>query len=254
MQLNINLEPVIIRGLLSSDELSQIYESIGSILGAKNITDYQSLMCLMEQLAAKDFSGYLLKIKACSRSIYIINILSIDKIKTLAQQFSILQPVEFSSPVLHVSSSILQPSSEGVSPHQDWPSTLGSLNSVIIWICLGGATPEGGGMTFYLSDNGPQILKGIVEENVVGLDLAQLERLKERYVYVNPGDAIAFGHFLPHSSRNQNTRLSVSFRIEDASDESWLARKYEYAQKLQIERKVFTENEAKQINDQLKKS
>lgn len=255
MKLNINKEPMVLSNLLSADELAKIYIAIGSIFGVDGIEDYDSLVEVMEVSAKSDFSDYLKKIRASSRSIFVRNILSIDKLNFLAGKFSIAKPVEFSSPVLHVSSSALQPNSAGVSPHQDWPSTLGSLNSIIVWISLGSTTKNGGGLDFYCLDDHPaEILSGSIEQHVVSLSPDQLEKYNKKYVYVSPGDGIVFGHFLPHSSTNSNTRLSVSLRIEDAADDLWKARGYEYAQTTTIERKVFSANELNRINDQLKKN
>ncbi|MDA7700423.1 hypothetical protein N8804_01090 [Methylophilaceae bacterium] len=255
MNQNINKEPVVVSNLLSDDELSKIYMAIGTIFGINGIESYNSLVNAMEDLAKSDFSEYLKKIRASSRSIFIRNVLSIDKLIFLAEKFSITKPVEFSSPVLHVSSSALQPHSKGVSPHQDWPSTLGSLNSVNIWISLGGSTKNSGGLDFYCFDEHPvEVLPGTIEKDVVSLSPLQLEKYKKIYVYVSPGDAIIFGNFLPHSSSESSTRLSVSLRIEDAADDSWRARGYEYAQTTKIDRKVFSANELNKINDQLKKN
>ena len=251
---NINASPTIERQLISQDYLSKTYYELGLICGSEGVQSYDNLVNLLERAAENDFSDYLNKIKACSRSIFIRNILSSEQLKVLASRYGIKAPVSFSSPVMHVSSAKLMPGAGELAPHQDWPSCLGSFNSIIVWISLGGATSESGGLDFYCSDQHLPLLKGSVGDHVVGTNPQELASLQKEYHYADPGDAIIFGNFLPHGSQNGETRISVSLRIEDASEDYWRLRGYEYAQKTLIDRKKFTKDEMSKINAIIKKN
>ena len=251
---NINASPMTERQLISQDYLSKIYNELGLICGSEGVQSYDNLVKLLERIAENNFSDYLNKVRACSRSIFIRNILSSEQLKILASRYGIKAPVSFSSPVMHVSSAKLMPGVGDLAPHQDWPSCLGSLNSIIVWISLGGATSESGGLDFYCSDQHLPLLSGSVGDHVVGANPKELALLQKKYYYVDPGDAIVFGNFLPHGSQNGKTRISVSLRIEDASEDFWRSRGYEYAQKIQIDRKNFTIDEMLNINAIIKKN
>ena len=251
---NINAKPEVEQGLISRTGLKKIYHELGLIFGNDGIENYEQLAFLMEEVARIDFPDYLNKIRACSRSIFIRNVLSSERLSQIAGRYGIKTPVAFSSPVMHVSSAKLLPGIGDLSPHQDWPSCLGSFNSIIVWISLGGATKESGGLDFYCSDQSIPLLKGAINPSVFATRLEDLKKLEKQYFYVSPGDAIVFGHFLPHGSQNGKTRISISLRIEDASDEFWQKGGYEYAQKTQIDRRQFTDDELFTINTLLKKN
>ena len=251
---NINSKPEVELGLISEASLKKIYFELGLIFGSDDIEHFDQLVLLLEKAAKNDFSDYLNKIRACSRSIFIRNILSSEQLSKVARRYGLKTPVSFSAPVMHISSAKLLPGVGDLSPHQDWPSCLGSFNSIIVWISLGGATQDSGGLDFYCANSQIPLLKGEINPNVVEVRPEDLKNFKKQYFYVSPGDAIVFGHFLPHGSKNGKTRISVSLRIEDASDEFWQKRGFEYAQKTQIDRRQFTDNELFNINSIIEKN
>jgi hypothetical protein len=251
---DINAQPRVESGLISEAVLKRIYHELGIIFGRDGTENYDQLILLLEEAAKNNFSDYLNKIRACSRSIFIRNVLSSDQLSQIAARYGIKAPVSFSPPVMHISSAKLLPEAVDLSPHQDWPSCLGSFNSIIVWICLGGATKESGGLDFYCSDRRIPLLGGAINPSVIESRPEDLAQFEKKYFYVLPGDAIVFGHFLPHGSQNGKTRIAISLRIEDASDVFWQKRGYEYAQITQINRKQFTEDELFDINTLIKKN
>ena len=233
-----NIYPVIENSVLNFDNLRKIYNAFGKFFGNENIQSFEELVDLMEISADRDFDDYLLKMKAVSKSIYVKNILGVEKLNELAKRYGIMEPVEFSCPVLHVAGKKLSKGNEGVPVHQDWPSTRGSLNSIIIWISLGGADTGTGGLNFYCSPNNSRYLfDAEIAQHVVKITDPKLNSLDKKYLSINAGNAIIFDHFLPHDSQNGNARLSISVRVEDASEEEWKKRKYEYAHTTIISRR-----------------
>jgi hypothetical protein len=252
--MQINRAPDYLKDIVSDEKLRSIYLSISSIVLDSMIDRYDALVVGLERKAASDRDIFLAKMRAASRSVDVKNILEINTIKEIAQRYGIAQPVQFSQPVLHVSGKKITFGSTGVDAHQDWPSTLGSINSIIIWISLGGANEDGGGLFFYESDGPVRLLQGNVGEHVVTIDEAALQGYEKRYYAVEAGSALIFGHFIPHSSECAETRLSVSLRIEDASDLEWLSRRYEFAQATKISRKSFSASKIEEINDRIAKN
>lgn len=251
---NLNASPKIEFNLINDGELTRIYYEMGLIFGDEKIRTYEGLVSLIENTYKENLEDYLKKIKACSRSIFIRNILDSGRLSNIASRYGIKAPVSFSYPVMHISSMKIFSSDNDLNPHQDWPSCLGSYNSIIIWICLGGATKESGGLDFYCSDQNIALLKGEETSNIVSTYKYELSKLQKKYIHIAAGDALVFGQFIPHGSQNGNTRISVSIRIEDAGEEYWKERGYEYAQKTIVNRKNFSELEMLKINAEIKKN
>ena len=252
--LQINRAPDILQNIISNEKLQSIYTTISTIVLGTKINNYEELVCELEKKAILERDDYLRKMRAVTRSIDIKYILDLNCIKEIADRYGIKSPVQFSNPVLHISSKKLTFGSSGVYPHQDWPSTLGSYNSVIVWISLGGAEKQSGGLFFYESKGPVKLLQGSISEHVVSISELELQMYEKKYYSVQTGSALIFGHFLPHSSECENTRLSISLRIEDASDQNWFQRNYEYSQTMKISRKTFKVSEIEEINDRITKT
>ena len=201
---------------------------------------------------------YLLKMRAFSKSIFVQNIFSKENILQLAKMAGIEHPTLFSQPVLHIACNDLieNPENRGVAIHQDWPSLQGSYNSVVIWAAIYGTENEDGGLYFAVpKDNAPRLLTSkpigavceISDPEVIGYD--------QKYVGPSPGDVVIFNQFLPHYSKPiSKLRMSISIRIEDAKDNSWVKRGYSFAQKKMIDRLDVTETLKTEVNHDIRKS
>lgn len=252
--IKINNSPDVIRDIISHEKLMSIYVSISNIVLGSDIYNFDDLAAELEKKALTERNDFLVKMRAASRSIDIKNILEPDRLKEIAKFYGIKEPVQFSNSVLHASGTKITFGSKGVDAHQDWPSTLGSYNSIIIWISLGGANKDSGGLFFYESDEQVKLLPGSIDTHVVSVDECFLQAYTKKYYAVEAGSALIFGHFIPHASECKETRLSVSVRIEDASDLDWFNRGYEFSQTTKILRKTFSDTDIEEINDRIGKS
>lgn len=250
---SINTKPYVLKSLLDRESLLCLYRDIAALFDSDiKINCFRDLTDLLERFATADKTGYLVRMRAATRLLAVKNVLSLSTLQKIAQNFGIKKPVMFSNPVLHVSSNLLNTYGV-VDAHQDWPSTLGSYNSLIVWINLGGVTKTNGGLYFYENDkNRVELLKSVSKEHVSAIEVDELIEYERKYYPIGDGDALIFGHFIPHESHVGSTRMSISLRIEDAADNDWLERKYEYAQSIHIQRKEFSTSELLEINAKIK--
>ena len=180
--------------------------------------------------------NYYLSMKAFSRSIHVKNFLDPKLIFQLSEQFGIRKPTMFSNVVLHITGENFSRYS-GVSPHQDFSSQGGSLNSIVAWIPIGGVQQENGGL--YIRDIGDQkkLLPCLPTDQVAEIDPRHLDKFPEYYYAPSECDILVFDQFVPHYSKSTtNLRVSLSLRIEDATCSDWLKRDLYFAHSIVINR------------------
>jgi hypothetical protein len=231
-----------IEKFLTDDDLKNICKGIGWFLDS-DISSYDSLVQGLIDFKKRDRSEFLKCIKASSKHFHITSFPGNDQILSLSKKFNIRVPAQFSRPVIHISSADLydDPSESNVLVHQDYTSCRGSINSLVVWIPLGGIHGSVGNLHFY--DGEPKTLyQSVAGKSVSGTSIRSLEGINRFWVDCTPGDALVFDQFLPHeSSCSPGTRISISFRIDDLSCENWKSRAYEYAQRVVIDRMSVSE-------------
>jgi ectoine hydroxylase-related dioxygenase (phytanoyl-CoA dioxygenase family) len=113
-----------------------------------------------------------------------------------------------------------------VGAHQDWPSTQGSLNGVTVWTPLVEVTGSLGPLELIPESH----LQGF-REHKENEGVPLLVDKSEGWISVpmNPGDVLVFSYFTVHRSGlngSDKIRWSMHFRYDDASDPTFIDRKY----------------------------
>lgn len=114
-------------------------------------------------------------------------------------------------------------------PHQDWRSMQGSLDAVVVWFPLVDIDLEIGALKIVPRSHKLGLLKS--EDDPWYQQLADNKVKDEDFVSVemDKGDALFFSSFLVHKSGeniNRKVRWSVQFRFNNASEETFIDRKF----------------------------
>lgn len=110
--------------------------------------------------------------------------------------------------------------------HQDWPSTMGSLNGVSIWIPFQDTSKDLGCLELIPKSH----LQGYIKHTLE--DIPVLECNEDEFVPIemNVGDVLVFSWFTIHKSgtntHSDKIRLSTHFRYNDLSEPTYAQRNY----------------------------
>ena len=223
--------------------LSEACKVLDVAVSAKHDVFWQ-LAQKMELLAAEDPVHYRCLMRAVSRLESVQSVLHKRRTyELLSENWGLDLITMTGKPVLHVSGSNVSVTERGtdVAWHQDWPNTGGSLNSVVVWVPLGGVSDNTGGLVLAQGEKFGLLDYEIVPP-VCKIKPAISERFEPVYVAPKVGAGIIFDQFHPHSSvASHQTRLAVSFRFEDARCQDWRERGYEYLHRTSLEERAFSE-------------
>lgn len=205
---------------------------------------FDALVGQMELVASQNSADYLSKMRVVSKLAAINQILDYDALfRVLRDRFGLRIITAFGAPVMHVSGLKVGVTEAGtdVAWHQDWPNTGGSLNSVVVWVPLGGVSEAGGGL-MVAEGKSFGLLDYEIDPPVCKIKSAVSDQFRSLNIVPEVGDALIFDQFHPHSSvASEHTRIALSFRFEDAACAGWQARDYEYLHNRTIKSREFAE-------------
>ena len=246
----------LIRNVVSSNKLDNFLSEMSLFFNLR-VNDFEDLKHGLIDIRNNDEEIYLNKMKVFSKSILVRNFIDFDTLTKIARNQGIDFPTQFSYPVLHISCNDLIPdkAKRGVKTHQDWPSQLGSLNSIVVWVPIYGADNSNGGLWFYGKAEPARLFNAESNGSVTQISEDALGDYKSEYFSVSPGDALVFNQLIPHKSLpNPSFRISISFRIEDGMDKEWENRNFEYAHEIKINRFGFDNEKFEEINNVIRKN
>ena len=113
--------------------------------------------------------------------------------------------------------------------HQDWRSIQGSLNSVVTWIPITDCPIELGALEVIPASHKAGLLTSEEDEWYAHVKAECYDDDSFIQVPMNSGDALIFSMFLLHRSGNNtsnNIRYSFQSRYNDASESTFIDRKY----------------------------
>ena len=208
------------------------------------------------ELVQRDSEGYLRKMRAFSRSVDVKYFLELHHLKTIAGLSGISHATSFSQPVLHIAGDpfIKNVEDRGVPIHQDWPSLRGSYNSLVIWTPITGTQQADGGLYLYNVNSDERSIFPALNTKHVSQIESNSDLLTDP-IYIAPkiGQVLVFDQFLPHASKSpKGLRISISMRLEDATEKEWARRGFSFAQNIHIDRLDKNSDQLDRINDELR--
>jgi phytanoyl-CoA hydroxylase len=234
---------VVLRGVLPICKIDSALATLQKMLCLVSKTEVSSVHEGLRLLKERDPKLYVSTLSAFSRSISLSSVLQDDSIVSYLDDIDISSPSLPTAPVLHVSSKDLVTNGGylGHSAHQDWPSVVGSLNSVISWVPL---TPIG-------ENDHPLMvaprshLQGVMEGRVEDRGLIVEEKdLQFVNVTCSPGDVVIMSTFCAHKTNMSGTgfRIAASIRYNDVLQSEFAERGYPCAYRRSVDRELYRAN------------
>jgi ectoine hydroxylase-related dioxygenase (phytanoyl-CoA dioxygenase family) len=148
--------------------------------------------------------------------------------KKLKKNTKIRFPALTSKPLVRV----VMPGNIGTSKaaaHIDYPTYLGSKNAITIWIPLQKMDNSNGSLKILPGSHKKKNkhLSKIYKGTITKTDSMNKKKLKS--IYLNPGEALIFSHFLVHESGenlSKKIRFSIDLRFNDLSSAPYAKRHY----------------------------
>lgn len=234
-------------------EVKIVREKINSVfrLYTKDYkTDFDSLVV---QLFKSDFDGFFGCANVCQNLPELYNLCFHAEMMLLLKKLGIANVCMNTRPLISFSSKLTAKNDNywRVPAHQDWPSTLGSLNGLTCWIPL---------VDLYDKDLGPleisesSHLLGNLQSEDHGVPILTSEiNLDFKPIFMGIGDILFFNNFVVHKSGDNVTdkiRLTLHFRYDDYSESTYIDRKFpRYRQDV---RKPFVQNDNFPTIEQIK--
>lgn len=198
----------------------------------------------LQQLFHLDIDAYLSSLKLCANLFSVHAILMNQHIMETAKLLGIQLPVSQGSPVLHIMADNLKiPGGyNGARTHQDWPSLQGSLDTVIIWIPFMSVNLNNFPVEVSPGSHLGGLYPGEAAENVYKTDAGSYDDQSFIPAELLFGDVLFLSGFTLHRTRlvnNNGFRIAASTRYDNASEPTFIQRKYPFAQKRVVHRELL---------------
>ncbi len=202
--------------------------------------DWKSKFDTLRLLLKLDIKKYVNRLGMESRLVSVQNRFLDSAIQDPLKCLGISVPVIIGTPILHVMSEELRIPGEafyyGTTPHQDWPSTQGSLDCVTVWVAL---TDAGVG-NFPLEVIPGSHKQGLREGKLHG-SVLEIECDDREFVPLEckAGDVVIFSGFLVHrTGQGSGFRIAISQRFDNADEPTFIERGYPCAQRRVVDREI----------------
>lgn len=226
---------VVFKNLLDCDEVEKTVSQLRSMTGS-NLSSVKG--CLKNLFLNEE--RYFSTLRIFSKSLSVQRLLHSKEIISKLNDLGLEQLSTPTLPVLHTTSKELVSSGGyfALEPHQDWPSIVGSLNSVIVWIPL---TDVGE------YDHPLQVVPGSHLEGVIGGEEGANELVVNKTdedfftLICSPGDVVVMSTFCVHRTKpvGDGFRLACSIRYDDMAESDFSNRNYTCAYKRSVDRSLF---------------
>lgn len=184
---------------------------------------------MIVNLFKNDFDGFIGCANVCQNLPELYNLCFHKDMLVLLKKLGIEQVCMNTRPLVSFSSKLTSKSENywKIPAHQDWPSTLGSLNGLTCWIPLVDLQNKDLG-PIEISESSHLFGSLKFEDNGVPVLLNKLNFIFKP-IFMNIGDVLFFNNFTVHKSGDNVTdkiRLTVHFRYDDYFESTYKDRKF----------------------------
>jgi len=228
----------IARGLIAPAALDEVRADLERIFaqqvartGASPAAGDDALTGLATALFQADRAAYLAAAKLAQHAASLHRLSLGDPILDALRDLGLALPTVCTRPVLHIMADALR--IEGgyhkTPPHQDWRSTQGSLDSVIVWLPFADVRRDGYPLEVIPGSHRRGLLPSV--DDPFGHRVAEGVVADEEFrpLEVDKGDAVLLSTFTVHRTGargGERVRLAGSFRFNNAAEPSFVARNY----------------------------
>lgn len=213
------------------DNIMREWESLFRHQIKRHKINEESFETSLFELFRKDITAFKNSGKLCYGLQSLFVLAGHNDLYRLARMAGVKHPVHNTRPVILVNSNntALHDDYARYPAHQDWRSSQGSLNSVVIWCCLKDVSQEHGPLEFIKGSHRWGLLDAD-DSNYVTVPQIKQEFPQDRWESAGPmqvGDVVLFSTFLVHRSgkiKGDNARWSASFRYNDIEEEKYINR------------------------------
>jgi phytanoyl-CoA hydroxylase len=173
----------------------------------------------------------------------VAQILCSERIVELAVQFEITFPIQSTKPIVHIMADALRiPGGYHMSPpHQDWRSTQGSLDSIVLWIPTVSVRTNSHALKVAPGSHKLGLLDTVEHIMTPTVADARISDASFIAVPVEPGDVIVFSTFMVHRTGEEDdglVRIALSTRFNNAAEPTFVERgfptPYKYSYRLDL--------------------
>jgi len=216
-----------------------------------DVINNPKLFSLYQKKNINSYNNTCLKIIQKIPEIY--NFGTSKKILKLVKSFGLKEPIFSTDPLIMINSKYSNNKHgwQYAPLHQDWRSIQGSLNCLVIWIPLTSLDNLTGGIEYIKSSH----LSGLQKtKDHSWYKAAKYYNEKTQLTKCRPknNEAILFSSFLLHKSeinRSNKVRISLQYRYNDLSEETFIKRDYPCNYKhAEPKKKLITKNFPNKLN------
>ena len=227
---------VIVRQLVARESLNHIWMNLHLLvakqLEIRNIKIYADMQRNLKALLDADEKVYVSTLSLSARMKSVMDLFG----KMFANETALAYP---STPTLNVMANDLKiPDGYWKAlPHQDWASTQGSLNTMVVWVPITNA-PIG---NFPLEVIPGSHRRGLLDGEEIG-NVREVECDEKEFeaLDVEFGDVVIMSGFMVHRTGDggNGLRVAVSQRYENVVEPTFIARGYPCAHKRIVDREI----------------
>ena len=229
---------IVLKDFIDVNSVSNVLYDLSVLLPIEG--DTEQLKDCLKKVKSENEQRYISILRAFSRSLSLSHVLSGKNITDFLSYLGLSQLSIPTQPVLHVTCKdlVIDKGYFGIEAHQDWPSTLRSLNSVIVWIPLTTVGEKDHPMQVVPGSHLDGVISGSINEHCLSIDMPNNKFVD---LICDPGDVIIMSTFCVHRTKviGDGFRISASIRFNDLGEEEFMARGFSCAYSRLVDRSLF---------------
>jgi len=191
-----------------------------------------------------DQSLYLATLHVLSKIKSLYEIFLSKEVASVCLEFGIALPIMHTHPLFHIMSNRLRFAQgyHGFEAHQDWTGLQTSLNAIVVWLPFHDVDKVRFPLEVLPQSHLQGLCPGAIDNNEYTIDDSYLCDKEFMPIEVNAGDVVFMSPFTVHRTGVTNSddlRIAASWRFEDALEETFISRKYPFAQSRLIQHDLF---------------
>lgn len=211
-----------------------------------NYIDNEGINQLLVKLFDNDLQRYLSTLRLASKLMCVSELVNCKEILNFSKKNGIHLPVMQTRPVLHlIGDDLMIPGGyNGVGAHQDWPTLQSSLNTMVVWIPLVDVNEQNYTLDIIPKSHLKGLLTGSLNSNFTEIEQSNYSESEFIPLKIKKGQAFIMSSFLIHRSNmnGKGYRISISSRIEDAMESTFIERNFPYTEHKVVKRDLLFEN------------
>jgi len=229
---------IVLKDFIDVSNTTDILHNLSTMLPI--ISPNEQLKDCLKKVKSENEQQYISILRAFSRSLSLFQIFGNENIIGFLSHLGLGQLSIPTQPVLHMACKdlVIDGGYFGLEAHQDWPSIVGSLNSVIVWIPLTTVGEKDHPMQVVPGSHLTGVISGSIEANGLFIDIPNNKFVD---LICDPGDVVIMSTFCVHRTKaiGDGFRIAASMRFNDLDEEDFRAHGFPCAYSRSVDRSLF---------------